>query len=233
MGGVFLLIVYTACCMLVGARSRKLHFIFWPPQQAKVVDGIPVMQRMTERGWQNSLFQSGFKADIAFYGNSITYNGQFHQYFPDYTVCNLGLPGDDLNGLIRRISMLRIVEPKKVFVMGGINGSKGIPLESFSHVYDSLVTCLCDSLPQTEIYLQSLLPVNHRVYDTYADNPKICQLNDSIRQIANRHHLTYVDLYSLYAIDGEMPDSLTRDGIHLKPIQYARWADAIRKYVYE
>ena len=77
------------------------------------------------------------------------------------------------------------------------------------------------------------MPVNHKVYDKYADNEKIKRLKDSINKIAVKNKTEYIDIYSLYECDGEMPDSLTKDGIHLKPVHYKRWADALRIYVYD
>lgn len=60
--------------------------------------------------------------DVVFYGNSITCGSSFQDYFPEVSICNLGYPGDNLDGLTSRSYMIATVKPEKVFVMGGING---------------------------------------------------------------------------------------------------------------
>lgn len=216
------------------ARSHKLqYFLYGYPVKPWIVKGIPVMQYATEVGWTNCLKKMDIDVDIVFYGNSITRQSDFQKCYSDKKICNLGLGGDNLDGLFRRIEMVKTVRPEKVFFLGGINDSKWISPDSFTVKYERIVKAMRDSLPGTIIYLQSILPVNHKVYDKYADNEKIKRLNDSIKCIAVRNKTEYINIYSLYERDGEMPDSLTIDGIHLKPVHYKRWADALRTYVYD
>lgn len=217
------------------ARGHRLQYLLYGyPVKERIVDGIPIMQYTTEQGWNNCLEQMEVDVDIVFYGNSITKQSNFRKYFPDRKICNLGIGGDDLNGLYRRIEMIRTVHPEKVFVMGGINDSKWIHPDTFSVQYERMLRSMRDSLPaETDIFIQSLLPVNHKVYDKYADNMKIKRLNEIIKSISTKYKTRYIDLYSLYEENGEMPDSLTIDGIHLKPYHYKKWADAISTFIYE
>lgn len=60
---------------------------------------------------------------------------------------------------------------------------------------------------------------------------KIIIANNIIKAIAQRSDCIYVDLWTLYEKDGEMPKELTRDGVHLFPKAYDRWMEAIRKYI--
>ena len=60
---------------------------------------------------------------------------------------------------------------------------------------------------------------------------RIVKCNHLIRDIAEEKGCIYVDLYNLYAKDDIMPEELTRDGVHLLPEAYDRWAEAIRVYV--
>lgn len=41
----------------------------------------------------------------------------------------------------------------------------------------------------------------------------------------------FVDLFSLYVKNNEMPMSLTKDGIHLKDSAYKRWYDKLKSFV--
>ncbi len=59
----------------------------------------------------------------------------------------------------------------------------------------------------------------------------VTELFKIITRIAGEKGMIYIDLFSLYCIDGQLPDELTNDGIHLLPKAYDRWAEAIREYV--
>ena len=115
------------------------------------------------KGWTNSLCSLRDTVEIVFYGNSITCGGAFEKSFPDKHLCNLGYPSDDLKGMRVRISQVMALHPTKVFVMGGINGLANIELINFENEYDSLVKSMKDSLPKSNIYLQSILPVNKAI----------------------------------------------------------------------
>ena len=56
------------------------------------------------QAWTNSLKQMNAKADIVFFGDSLIYYGDFTSVFPDKVVCNLGLRGDSLQGMIDKVA---------------------------------------------------------------------------------------------------------------------------------
>ena len=185
------------------------------------------------KGWENTMKQLNYKADIAFFGNSITYYGEFQRVYADKDVVNLGYPGDNIDGMVRRIETLKAVNPDKVFLMAGINGLKNMELEIFAKKYNQLVDSVRKALPHAQIYLQSILPVSKDRERDYGTNTKIMEANSSIRRIAGERHCTYIDLHSLYINDGKMPDSLTEDGIHLCDKAYDRWYKHEERYIYD
>jgi len=128
---------------------------------------------------EDSLFKSGDK--IAFIGNSITHNGDFHHYillyyatrFPDkkVTFYNLGIKGDNANSFLRRMDA--DIVPHKAdwsIVMAGMNDvNRGLyapekqnepdiqqrkerALKDFESYYDSFLTRL--KRTKTNIILQ-------------------------------------------------------------------------------
>ena len=185
------------------------------------------------QGWNNSFQKLGVDFDVVFYGNSITRGSDFREYFPSVSICNLGYPGDNMDGMMLRIPSIQGVHPKKVFVMAGINGLNLQPKDVFTEKYDKLVSALCDSLPNTRIYLQSILPVNNTDFGKHVcDNDKIKWANTVIEHIAEIHSCTYVDLFNEYAVNDEMPKELSRDGVHLLPQAYEKWADVIEQFIH-
>ena len=185
------------------------------------------------KGWENTMRQLDYKADIAFFGNSITYYGNFQQAYVDKNVVNLGYPGDNIDGMLWRIETLKAVNPDKVFLMAGINGLKNMEMETFNRKYNQLVDSVRKALPHAKIYLQSILPVIKNKEKDYGSNTKISEANEFIKQVAQEKHCTYIDLHSLYVSNGMMPDSLTQDGIHLCDRAYDRWYKHEERYIYD
>lgn len=183
------------------------------------------------RGWTNTLKKLNFDADVVFFGNSITCGGKFQDYYPSVKTCNLGYPGDDMDGMMLRVGQINVVKPEKVFVMAGINGLQYQTEEVFENKYQRMVDSIKSSVPEAVVYLQSILPVNHSMKKGVASAAKIRKANEIIAKIAARSNCVYVNLWSLYEKDGEMPKELTRDGVHLFPEAYDRWADEIKRYI--
>lgn len=185
------------------------------------------------KGWTNTLNKLDYDADVVFFGNSITCGGNFQDYFPNVKTCNLGYPGDNMDGMMLRVPQIKAVSPEKVFVMAGINGLQMQTDDVFEKKYQQMVDSIKKTVPEAEVYLQSILPVNYSKTNAYANKGKIRDANEVISRIAQRSGCFYVDLYSLYEKDGEMPHVLTRDGVHLFPEAYDRWMEEIRRYIEE
>ena len=118
--------------------------------------------------------------------------------------------------------------------MAGINGLHIQTEQVFTEKYAIMVDSIKQAVPNAKIYLQSILPVNPSMRSGKTFNKeKIAKCNDIVRRIAGQKDCIYVDLYRLYAVDGIMPPELTRDGVHLFPESYDRWAEEIRKYIEE
>lgn len=234
--GYLLALMFFVLTCIVSYKSDYLKRI-----QYKIMCKLIPVTEQTDywavRGWYNCLKKSKLTADIVFFGNSITYGSNFGEYFATdgLNIINLGYPGDNIQGMFNRIDMITCVHPRKFFIMAGINGLKEQGLDEFREKYSTLIMAIKDSLPNSKLYLESILPVNSRMElgKKTADNKKIIEANKLIKSTAAQLNCTYVDLWSLYVKNGEMPKTLTKDGVHLKPDSYDRWGDAIHKYVLE
>lgn len=184
-------------------------------------------------GWKACLRSAHIDADVVFFGNSITAGSDFQSYFSDKKIVTLGYPGQNLRGMRRRVEHIALCHPKKVFVMGGINDLHRQSPETTAGRMKLLLDGIHNAVPNAEIYVQSILPVCHNKESVYKDCATIKRTNELIKKFALQQDATYVDLYPLY-FDGEQMDpSLSKDGVHLYPKAYDRWADAIREYIYQ
>ncbi len=187
---------------------------------------------------KKSMFESlpNSNGEIIFLGNSITDGCNWTELFSDLRVKNRGISGDVTEGILNRLDEVTESKPAKIFIMIGINDlardkSKKEILDKCEIIIDQIVT---DS-PETEIYLQSILPVNKkygRFEKHYSKSDSIVSLNKGLENLAIEKGETYVDLYSSF-IDNEnnLKDDFTEDGLHLNGKAYGIWKSLVDKYI--
>ncbi len=192
-------------------------------------DPVPV-RNYALIAWENCLDKLDYDADVVFLGDSIIRGSDFAPCFPEQKVVNMGLAGDTLAGMTNRISLVQTVSPEKIFVMGGINSLTEKQFAQNVEQYTQLVTGLQETMPDAEIYIQSVLPVLGK-HETVCSNETIIAFNEQLQLLAQQKGCVYIDLFSVYQKDGKMNPVFSEDGIHLKPESYSLWAEAIDGYV--
>ncbi len=181
------------------------------------------------QAWTNSLKQMNARADIVFFGDSLTYYGDFASVFPNKVVCNLGLRGDTIQGMIDRVEQLQMLEPNDIFLMVGINDIGLLSPEKFKNRFVLLVNTIMNIIPEANLFIQSILPVNSIDFRISYDNKRIENYNYCIREIVNKNQLYFVDLYFDY-LDlktFQLSKQFTIDGIHLQSNAYNIWYNKI------
>ena len=178
--------------------------------------------------WENCLNQLHQKVDIVFFGDSITRRGNFDSYFPDTTICNLGMGSDTLIGMTDRIGMISSVSPSKLFVLGGINSLRDNTLEKSIQEYGSLLSAISGTGIK-DVYVISVLPIDKSSSDSIICSPQtITSFNSSIEILAKGKNYKYIDLHSLFAdSNGFIKPELTTDGVHLTDEVYLIFSNAI------
>ena len=168
--------------------------------------------------------------DIIFLGDSITYYGEWGEWFDEKKVLNRGIRSDTSEGVLNRIDEITFINPQKVFLMIGIND-----ISDDGNVEDVIenITEICERIHMTNptciIYLQSVLPqINF-------DNRIIKQLNVRIRKISYQNeNIKYIDLYDMFDSNGEIEDRYySEDQLHLNGEGYKCWISAVYPYVIE
>lgn len=179
------------------------------------------------QGWANSLRQMKARADIVFFGDSLIYHGDFASALPEKVVCNLGLRGDTLQGMMDRVEQVKLLKPKTVFLMAGINDVAGTSVDEFREQYESLIMLLREQIPTMDLIVFNMLPVNDVDFSISCNNKQIVRCNQIIASLCSKHGLRCVDLFAVYERSGKLPKEMTRDGIHLFPKEYSRWYEVI------
>jgi len=170
--------------------------------------------------------------EIIFLGNSITDNCEWSELFRNPNIKNRGIGGDDSDGILERIDEVVSSKPSKIFLMIGTNDlSKGKNVEYIIMNYKKIIAEIQKASPETELYIQSVLPVEDAIHYT-RPNSDIIAINRQLQEIAGEMELTYIDLFSLFANDQNKLDlKYSLDGLHLNGKGYLRWKQAIQQFI--
>lgn len=185
----------------------------------------------TAFSWNNCLKKIEYKADIAFFGDSLTHGSEFHKHWDNIKIVNLGCGGDSIQDLINRIYLIETVAPQKIFLLCGINGLTDFNISKCTEKYDELLNKIKKAAPQSTIFVQSVLPVSKSKEHSICHNSSIIKFNESVNQLSKKYNTEYIDLHSHFFLNGEINPKLTKDGIHLSPEGYSLWKSVIEKYI--
>ena len=169
---------------------------------------------------------------VMFLGDSITEDGDWASLLGDSTVVNRGISGDITYGVLGRLDDVVARRPSKLFILIGINDiGKDIPDNVIADNIRKIIQEVGRRSPETEIILQSLLPVNPTVQgfpQHYDKQEHVMNTNRLLRIVASAAGVTLVDLFEPFLDDGYRLDpQFTYDGLHLNDAGYAKWVEVL------
>ncbi len=177
------------------------------------------------------------KNEIIFLGNSITDGSEWSELLENPRAKNRGISGDTSEGVLNRLYQVTRVEPAKVFLLIGINDlSKNISPDTIYVNICKIVSIIRTKSPKTQVYLQSIFPVNN-TFKTFATHtsrtPQVKEINEKLKNICPKLGATYVDVFSELKNpnDDLLNPMYTNDGLHLLGAGYVAWMKVIRKYL--
>ena len=212
------LIMMVAVMSVLGALAQANQDVYYV-RRATLFDLLPVG-----------------KKDIIMLGNSLTDGAEWNELLHNRHVKNRGIVGDIVQGMYERMEPILKGQPKKIFIMGGVNDiSHDVSGDSIARAIERLIVLIKTRSPRTKIYLQSMLPFNNdvRLWKLLKDREHVVvEGNRALEQVARRQRVTWIDLYPLFVdADGKLKAEYTNDGLHLLGPAYLIWRDAIKPYV--
>lgn len=171
---------------------------------------------------------------IVFLGNSITEGGGWKKLLKDSTVLNRGISGDNTYGVLRRLDEITRHKPSKLFILIGVNDlSKDFPNAHVIENIFAIVGGIHSASPKTQVFVQSLLPVNPTVRtfpSRFGKQGSIIEINGQLKKYAETLKYTFVDIHSAFLDAKNMLDArYTNDGLHLNPAGYNHWVAFLKK----
>jgi len=215
------------------ALVSLLFVVTWPlaAQQWDTIPRLPDHYKKRVALFEKEKVKEG--SDV-FLGNSITEGGDWKKLMNDSTAVNRGIGGDITFGLLQRLHQVVKIKPARLFLLIGINDlSKGIPEDVVLENIFLLVMEIKKQSPATQIFVQSILPVN----PSFKNFPKgynlqeaVNTVNTQLSKIEARFGYTYVDLYNQFTdANGLLRSELSTDGLHLNAAGYAHWVRVLKE----
>lgn len=175
--------------------------------------------------------------DIILLGNSITNGGEWSELFGNPNVKNRGISGDICMGVYDRLGAITKGEPAKIFLLIGINDiGRGAHPDSVVVEISSVIQKIKEESPSTQIYLQSILPLNNSfgMFEGHTKHWKeIKPLNKRLEELAFEKQIEYINLYSSFVETGTdlLNPNYTNDGLHLMGEGYMKWVELLSPHI--
>lgn len=211
-----LMAVATLSCM---AQKKPVNPDVYYARRATLFDLLPV-----------------YSSDIIMLGNSLTDGAEWNELFDNCHVKNRGIVGDIIPGFFERLEPILKGQPRKIFIMGGVNDiSHGVSADSIVSAMTQVVTTIQARCPKTEIYVQSMLPFNNdvRLWKLLKGREQVVvDGNKGLESMCQRLGVTFINLYPLFVGENsKMKPEYTNDGLHLMGGAYLIWRDALLPYI--
>ena len=177
-----------------------------------------------------SVFRSlpASEGKIVLLGDSLTERGLWSELFPFTPVLDRGIGGDTIEGIAARLDEVARLNPSRIFLMVGCNNLSGREKVDVSKVwaeYEKLIKEIKKQMPETTLYVQSILPVakDYQYSDVFVG--AAAEINKLLEAGVERYGYFYLDIASKLADEeGFLRGDLSVDGVHLSPDGYFIWA---------
>lgn len=188
------------------------------------------VQSSTNTSAINTNYSQFFKRDV-FIGDSITQGISDYDFLDNANVyAKLGI---SLTGVDVQIAKAKKIQPQKILLLLGANDieNDGTTPAIFKERYRNVIRKIKTSMPNTKIYVQSILPVlpNAAKSDPLVNNTRIGQFNNAIAAMASEENITYLNIASL--INDSNKNLYEPDGEHFKCQFYKLWLNYLEAKV--
>lgn len=182
--------------------------------------------------------------DIVLVGNQLIGGAEWHELLGNANVKARNSWADVVDGLPSLAKSVAQKAPKKIVLLPSYNGKnleKGHNLsgafnaDSIVAYTEQAIKNIKETSPNTEIVLQSLIPVNS-TYEKYADfkgtAKKAKAANKKLQKLAKKHKIQWVDVYPAMVDEkGDLKAEFTNDGFKLMGKGYTAWGNVLKTVI--
>lgn len=133
-----------------------------------------------------------------------------------------GVSDGDNDKLAEHIAKAKEMKPSVLFLAYGMNdvGAQNGDAAGFVKAYKTVIKDLKKSLPDTRIYVNSVLPAAQSAIDQNAVYAKIPEFNEKLKKLCEKENVTFIDNTELVK-----QEYYASDGIHMSPAYYKEWVN--------
>ncbi|HBL12205.1 MAG TPA: G-D-S-L family lipolytic protein [Cyanobacteria bacterium UBA11162] len=164
--------------------------------------------------------------EIIFLGDSLTDQAEWAELLNNPHIKNRGISGDTTEGVLARLDEIVESKPKQIFLMIGTNDiwNAGKTVGQVTQNYKLIIETIKQRSPSTQVFVQSLLPVNNQDYRIKVNNNDLVRINRQIEEFAKQFSYQYIDLYNSFINkQNQLDPKYTFDGVHLNEQGYLTW----------
>ncbi len=167
---------------------------------------------------------------VLFIGDSITEQGMWSEWFPEFDTLNRGIASDTVGGVRSRLAYA-IYDPAVIVLLIGTNDLSGLgrstSVRDISGQMRDLVSGIRELAPTQRLIINSVMPRQR----SYAK--RVQRLNMEYRKIAAEFAADYLDLWPTLANSGGvLRPEYTEDNLHLNGSGYRAWVDVLRPAIF-
>jgi len=176
------------------------------------------------------------EGEIIFLGDSITDGNEWAELFGNKRIKNRGISGDITDGVLYRLEEVTESKPEKIFIMIGVNDlARDRSVDYVVANYAKIVDRIKQASPHTQVYIQSILPVNDNFpqFSSHTDeSADIKKVNKRLARLADKKDARYINLFDVMSTkDDKLNPDYTEDGLHLNGPGYLAWKAEVEKYI--
>ncbi len=179
--------------------------------------------------------------ELIFIGDSITQGWEgagkdvWAKRYASRKAVNLGIGGDRTQHVLHRLQNgnLEGISPKVAVVMIGTNNSNGYDntAKQIAEGVGEIVNTLRTKVPKTKILLLGIFPRGENIND---QRGKLLQINQILAKHDDDDFVRFLDIGHHFINEaGLIPGEIMPDYLHLSPLGYEIWADAIAPHLGE
>ncbi len=176
--------------------------------------------------------------EIIAFGDSHIQSARWSELLGNYRVINRGIAGDDTEGMKHRLDGVIKLNPKIVFIEGGINDvynwvGHNIIIHNLEYIIKTLkangITVIVNSIIYAgrrwgEEWIKKNNPEIDVVKYNFERNKVVKNLNRDLKRICRENNVYYIDLNKKLTANGFLKDIYTKDQLHLNARGYQIWA---------
>ena len=190
----------------------------------KKIQKLEEEERVKEEAADNRSVSEKF-ADCLILGDSIT------QGLYEYGVLDEANVQADRGTEVSEVSSKKIVEhikkakemkPEVLFLAYGMNDieAQNGNASGFVKAYKNVIEDLKESLPDTKIYVNCILPAAQSAIETSPLFANVPKFNQNLKKLCKKEKVTFIDNTDLVK-----QEYYADDGIHMSPSYYTKWVD--------